>query len=159
MAGNLLPLFQESSSLIFLFGSYLYYNTLSIPFVHLPLMERKVICGLWICRYKMGPSCLFRIRESKNMKHEVFLQDALGFEVKNWERPIFHLTKICKYENVIVLQEIFLVHLYNMYSKYRVIFTSYTEESISLPYSYPFLIYIYINIIRSAVIRVQNIEI
>lgn len=159
MAVNLLPLFQESSSLIFLFGSYLYYNALSIPFVHLPLMERKVICGLWICRYKICPSGLFRIRESKDMKHEVFLQDALGFEVKNWERTIFHPTKICKFENAIVLQEIFLVHLYNMYSKYRVIFTSYTEESISLAYSYPFLMCIYIHIILSAVIRVQNIEI
>lgn len=58
-----------------------------------------------------------------------------------------------------LLQEIFLVHLYNMYSKYRVIFTSYTEESISLAYSYPFLMCIYIHIILSAVIRVQNIEI
>lgn len=69
---------------MFLFGFYLYYNMLSVPFVRLPLLGRKqVICGLGICKHEMCPSCLFINRKSKNMKLEVFLQDAVGFEVKN----------------------------------------------------------------------------
>ena len=77
----------RSQALIFLFGSCLFWNALSFPFVHLPLTGGKqVTCRLGICKHKICLSCLFRYRESKNMKLEMFLQCAMGFEVKNLQQ-------------------------------------------------------------------------
>lgn len=145
MALNLLSLVQEPSSLIFLFGSCFYCNALSVPFVHLPLMGRKqVICDL----KSVGIKCAFLVcSDTENLKTwnlRCFFKVLWDLRWRIYKRPIFHQTKICKYENTFVLQEIFLIYPHSMHSKYRVIFTNNTEESISLRYSCPFLnVYIY----------------
>lgn len=52
--------------------------------------RKQVTSRLGICkRIKICLSCLFRYRESKNMKLEMFLQCAMGFEVKNLQKTIF----------------------------------------------------------------------
>ena len=48
----------RSQTLIFLYGSCLYCNALSVSFVHSPLMGRKqVICEPGVWRHKMCSSC------------------------------------------------------------------------------------------------------
>lgn len=62
-----------AGSLVFLFGSYLYCNALSVPFVHLLLMGRKqVIFGLGICRQKMCPSCYSEMETLKTWNLRCF---------------------------------------------------------------------------------------
>lgn len=67
------------------------------------------------------------------MKLEMFLQCAMGFEVKNLQQTSIPPKQKSVYLKMpLCYKKTFLIYLYNMHSKYGVIFTNHTEESISL---------------------------